>query len=618
MGPRNNGSTISDSSSTTLHRSQLQVLKFGRPYPPKSNFMAAIHTLPVELLTRVFVLGCEDEPDPDDRPLGKHPFEVLVSHVCQHWRDLAIRTAVMWTLIHIRTVPHMDRARAYLTRSMKAMIDIFIDTCSAEEHQPGYTLFREEFHQVFGIVVPEINRWKSISLKVRDLVCKRGAREVFSSCGSAVNLQRLQLWHIEDWGTSERLFTAIGPPPVVIFNSELPSLKDLSLIGVNVPWAHVNFLKELTSVDFALHSNDVRIPYGIWERMLRESPDLQKLNLHYSGPRSGFDDWLEETIPLLKLQEISLTDLDPSYLMMLFRRIKIPNVKRFSVELPEQDFTPFVEFLVDPPPPYVLRTGNCEPVQPVQEDGEDDDEETSSKLKKSWGPVLPHLENLSISALECTTDSWRKFLQTLKHVEHVEIDFARMAEGTFEELMYIAPEATSSSTTPSPTDPNGKGKGRAVSPLPRSTSSCVVLPSLKNFRISGVSMAQIRGFITFRRGHRLPLTKWILDELLRDEEMDIFVEKMGLSPPLEGEGWENLERVEWFKAEDDDDEEGDEDEDEDDGEGDGEDGGEEDDLEGDEDEHAEDVGVSSSSGFLPPTDEAGVGSGYEDGDEEED
>ncbi|KAK7690254.1 hypothetical protein QCA50_006909 [Cerrena zonata] len=61
--------------------------KFGRPYKhfPKSP-MAAIHSLPVELVARIFSIGTQDQGEPDAIEVGAHRFEVLVSHVCQYWR----------------------------------------------------------------------------------------------------------------------------------------------------------------------------------------------------------------------------------------------------------------------------------------------------------------------------------------------------------------------------------------------------------------------------------------------------------------------------------------------------------------------------------------------------
>ncbi|EMD30539.1 hypothetical protein CERSUDRAFT_101255 [Gelatoporia subvermispora B] len=240
---------------------------------------ASVFSLPVELLSRIFQLGVLDAPAPDQAPPGP-TFEVLASHVCAHWRAVAVHTSCLWTTIHFSAVPHLERARAYLARSTKQPIDIFVDSCAEADHLAGTTLFRDEFDRAFELVLPQIARWRSLTLKVRDLGCKARARKWLSSCGPAPRLTRLQLWHIEDWGSPEGLFTAIGPPPVVVFDGTLPALEDVSLIGVNLPWARSPFLSGLRSLELGVHSDDVRIPFDLWRAMLVASPALERLKLY--------------------------------------------------------------------------------------------------------------------------------------------------------------------------------------------------------------------------------------------------------------------------------------------------------------------------------------------------
>ena len=226
-------------------RSDSYPLHLFHQYPPKvvvrpthnpTHMQTFIHTLPVELLSRIFLIGWQEDADPDDILTSQVTFEVLVSHVCHRWRDVALSNPVLWSIIHMRTIAHMQRASTYLNRNRHHLFDVHIDTCAEDEHIPGHTLFRDEFYPVFDIVVPHIDRWRSLHLKVRDLTCKAGARSVLSSCGGAPHLETLHLWHIENWGTPERLYTAIGPPPVVVFDQKLPMLKNIILTGVNLPW----------------------------------------------------------------------------------------------------------------------------------------------------------------------------------------------------------------------------------------------------------------------------------------------------------------------------------------------------------------------------------------------
>ncbi|KAI0695789.1 hypothetical protein C8T65DRAFT_562945, partial [Cerioporus squamosus] len=405
-----------------------------------------IYLLPVELLTRIFHLGVDSDPLPDDRPPEHRPFEVLVSHVCRHWRHIALHTPHLWTTVHFRLKSHIDRGRAYLSRNARLPIDIYVDTCAEDtaKHRKDL-IFRDTFMPTFDVVLPHIDRWREFHLKVADLECKGSARKVLNTCGPAPLLRTLQLWHVQNWESPERLFGAIGPPPVVVFGGALPSLKNIILQGVNLPWTSSPFLSNLTSIEYALHSDDVRMPWEQWRHMLVSSPNLERLFLHYSGPRAKSsggsppdgiewwgadppspDDVLPPGVPLPpaadpvllpRLQEIQLHDLDSDYLIALFRTLDAPRLRALHLELDteDQDFTPFVEYLVAPPPSESLSSG---------------------LHRNSHAPVpkFPHLKSLTVSALTCTVESWRALLESAPELTRLEADFVGTPEGAFDVL----------------------------------------------------------------------------------------------------------------------------------------------------------------------------------------
>ncbi|PCH39725.1 hypothetical protein WOLCODRAFT_68586, partial [Wolfiporia cocos MD-104 SS10] len=311
--------------------------------------MTSIASLPVELLARIFDLGAQLDVH------ARVPFGVLASHVCAHWRAVALRAPVLWTHIAVSTVPHIARARVFLARSARLPVHLLVESVAEPDHEPGLTIFRTEFLVVFAALTPHILRWRSFVLRVRDLVCKAHARAVLSTCGPAPALDHLELWHIEDWGSPERLYTAIGPPPVVVFNGNLPSLSRLSLIGVNIQWAESAspFLRGLTELELGIHSDDVRIPFDRWSAVLHASPALRRLSLHYSGPRARAAPWVLPAgkIPLPALTDLRLVDLDTPYVCALLRTLDAPCVRALELELdPSQedaaaDFTPLVDLL---------------------------------------------------------------------------------------------------------------------------------------------------------------------------------------------------------------------------------------------------------------------------------
>ncbi|RPD77361.1 hypothetical protein L226DRAFT_457993, partial [Lentinus tigrinus ALCF2SS1-7] len=412
-----------------------------RPYYPN---MPPILLLPVELLTRIFQLGVDSDPLPDDRLPEHRPFEVLVSHVSRHWRHIALHTPHLWSTVHFRLKSHIDRGRAYLSRNPRLPIDLYVDTCAEDtaKHRKDL-IFRDSFMPTFDVVLPHIARWREFHLKVADLECKGYARKVLNTCGSAPLLRTLQLWHVQNWESPERLFGAIGPPPVVVFGGKLPNLKNIILQGVNLPWTSSPFLSNLTSIEYALHSDDVRMPWEQWRSMLVSSPNLERLFLHYSGPRAkssgglppdGIEYWgadppdPDDVLPpglalppaadpvlLPRLQEIQLHDLDSDYLIALFRTLEAPRLRSLHLELDteDQDFTPFIEYLVAPP--LVKR------VHPIQRN-------------PSRRPKFPHLTSLTVSALSCTVESWRALLESAPELTRLELDLAVIPEGAFDVL----------------------------------------------------------------------------------------------------------------------------------------------------------------------------------------
>ncbi|TEB19222.1 hypothetical protein FA13DRAFT_1647242, partial [Coprinellus micaceus] len=57
-----------------------------------ANLLSPIRTLPVEVITSIF-LRCLEESD--STTMRNHP-SVTISHVCQYWRGLALATPLLW------------------------------------------------------------------------------------------------------------------------------------------------------------------------------------------------------------------------------------------------------------------------------------------------------------------------------------------------------------------------------------------------------------------------------------------------------------------------------------------------------------------------------------------
>ncbi|KAH9925361.1 uncharacterized protein BXZ73DRAFT_103246 [Epithele typhae] len=435
-------------------------------FPP----MAAIHSLPPELIRSIFELSVYSQPDPDHRLHSQHTAEVTISHVCHQWRQIALDNPLLWTQIHFRTKAHYERADKTPSKSIRPPLP-------------------RRLPPVFNVVLPYIRLWRELHLKVADLPCKQKAREVLSTCGVAPNLRTLQLWHVQDWQTPERLFNHIGPAPVVVFGGELPSLKHIILQGVNLPWHSSPFLRGLTSVEFALHSDNVRMPFSLWRDMLRQSPPSNAFPSTTLAPAPtprtlSPPTALTDPVQLPALAEVDLHDLDPHYLVSLFRTIHAPNVRSLSLEM-----------AID-----------------------DDDDETDEDAP-DYAPFLhylfPRLAHLAIASLPCSTDSWRAFLCSARELTSLAADFTRIRDGAFEVLFESV-----SAPGGADEDKDDKDKGKAhaeEAPDPAPTTEEPILPHLRTAHISGLECEELVRLADHRRAAGCPIGRWEVNIGYKDD-----------------------------------------------------------------------------------------------------
>jgi hypothetical protein len=529
----------------------------------------------VELLTRIFILGAGYDypyagspfllkPDEDYYVTPSSNFQLLASYVCRHWRQIALRTSCLWSTLHFREPSHLERAKEFLNRCTASgqLLDIVVDTVAARDHIPGVTLCREEIGQVFDIIVPHVKRWHAFHLKIRENECKLAARQYLSTCGPAPNLETLQLYHFEDYRTSQNLYLATYRPPVVVFSNNLPRLKNVSLIGVNLPWAHSSFLARLHHLELALHPDSIRPPYEYWDNMLRNSPELRALSLHYSGPARVADGdhhakvWpsIKEKIYIKTLERLSLTDLDPDYLCLLMERLIMPGLKQLTLDLPDQDFTPFMKLVsgTQMQEPDTLTSGGDTSSSPSSPRASSTrSSHTPSVISPTHlpFPALAKLETLVIVALECSVDSFRAFLLCLEGLRSFEMHFPSVCDEFLRVLMLPVPAQERTGYVP-------------------------LLPGLRTVKMSGLPGKRVAEFIEYREkmgmetgegtdggddgGRVCKVERWLVEWSERLRGRDLVLDE------LVDHGWigkdGNVVKVGWCEGE----EEVDEDEDEED------------------------------------------------------
>ncbi|TFK23103.1 hypothetical protein FA15DRAFT_670834, partial [Coprinopsis marcescibilis] len=138
----------------------------GREYSALHNTSALINRLPSELLCLVFSY-CLNEP----RLTGDGYYiyegersvpEVTVSHVCQHWRGVALSFPQLWSTFRYKTPkwkrPPIDRLTAYLTRSHPVCMDLYVYITSVAH----------EDMSVLDMAAQHIHRWRRATIISED------------------------------------------------------------------------------------------------------------------------------------------------------------------------------------------------------------------------------------------------------------------------------------------------------------------------------------------------------------------------------------------------------------------------------------------------------------------
>jgi len=319
-----------------------------------------IQQLSKECLVEIFKFGSNlDRPcGKNDSPFLLHPsyrgaspdsvytaaFQVAVSHVCRQWRDTAVNIPYFWTTLHFSKPSHIAKARVFLERCKpgqypigdddqgfdKYCLDILILTVARREMKVNKNLIDKHLQEIFEILTPRSLLWRSFHLQVRDRHSKAVARRAIGSDLSAPRLQTLQLYHFEGFGTPHDYDEVKQrPKPVVCFKDHLPQLKHLSLVGVSLPWtSQYLYQGTLQSLELALHADQIRPSYSVWEDILSANSKLTRLSVNYSGPKieKGRSCLTVQAhkIYLNHLEHLSLNDLDPDFQSGFLSTLSVP------------------------------------------------------------------------------------------------------------------------------------------------------------------------------------------------------------------------------------------------------------------------------------------------------
>ncbi|KAI0757783.1 hypothetical protein C8Q80DRAFT_1265636 [Daedaleopsis nitida] len=118
------------------------------------NVLAPVSVLPTELLISIFEEVSDYSPDPDftARPrLHYRNPQIVLSHVCRTWRDIAVNIPELWTVVDNADE---DRLEVFAARAKHFPLLLYIDAnCDRFMSQVSSDLFRRYTPRVRGLVI---------------------------------------------------------------------------------------------------------------------------------------------------------------------------------------------------------------------------------------------------------------------------------------------------------------------------------------------------------------------------------------------------------------------------------------------------------------------------------
>lgn len=459
----------------------------------------------------------EDEAD-------RLPFQVLVSHVCRHFREVAIESPSLWTYITFGEAPPFDRQKVWIQRSKGLPLEIHIDCTltqfphgDGDDHSdasslseapillnsegiPHITLphtdsndhesqseiedFEEEplllsvehLTEILGIVIPHVDRWRKLELGVTRYEYMHKALSLMAECPAAPMLEELELFHYDDCEEYEKFQPDDLKAPFVLFNGIAPKLTHVSLWGVHLSWDESPFLSGLVKFELSYHAKNVRPSWETFAKILQDSPELRTLSLLLSGPGGEPSDWpTDQVIEVPSLSTLVICYHEPEYIESLMKQLYLPNVKDLTLDYDEGDYTEFAHQLASS--------------QPVPLGG--------SRTK----PLLAGLTHLKISGLPCNAKSVDAMLEQLNHLQVLNLNVVSEQEEVFFDKL--------------------------AAPISLSTVDCVMAgklswycPNLKTILTTGIHGARMKEFVEARRIAGVPLAKVSMSEEDHVDEKD--------------------------------------------------------------------------------------------------
>ncbi|KAJ6559236.1 hypothetical protein DFH09DRAFT_523809 [Mycena vulgaris] len=346
--------------------------------------------------------GEDSDSDPGSEASEHEPdlaFQVLVSHVCRHWRDIALGTHTLWTTLQFSGHLNVEKAQAWLERSSGLPLDIFIDCTTVhdaehdhdgdeevpegddttavpvlplgimlsfdqvtgtltastttdeppvaeeeEEPEPEPCMTVEDLIIIMDMITPHVHQWRVFEVTVSFYTYMYEVLSRLAQCPAAPLLEELGLYDYEDSDEYEVFQPADLATPFLPFHGIAPNLRNVAFWGVHLAWEEaLSFLQGLREIELAYHAKDVRPSFAAFRAMLDASPELELLSLCLSGPSGDM-----EVVEVPSLRNLVLCYLESEYVQPLVQALALPGLEELTLDFHQEDYTDFAKQLAGP------------------------------------------------------------------------------------------------------------------------------------------------------------------------------------------------------------------------------------------------------------------------------
>lgn len=422
------------------------------------------------------------------------PFQVLTSHVCSNWREVALKTPSLWTTLTFTEGSPFEKSRTWIERSRGLPLDLFIDCTIPEDEASSVNsdqesgvnedrpIVREETHGrgylrehsgcdhpppplslpdlsvILDIVIPHVDQWRQLEVTCSVFDYMHLLLTRLEQCPAAPRLEILQLYHYSNCEDYE----VFNPPELstkfFIFNGEAPALRDVSLWGVHLDWDRsLSLLSGLQDFELAYHAKNVRPSWATFAQILYSSPDLRTLTLCLSGPADDGENvpWDSEALSVPSLKELVLCYHEVKYAIALVRKLSVPNVYTLTLDYDEEDCTEFVRCLTSP-------------------------------MRGSSRSLLAGLEHLKIAGLPCADKAIDLVFEQLVGLKTLNLNCSREDEEKYFD--------------------------RLLKSSSGSAGLKIYCPNLETITTSGIEGFQMKAFVAARKAAGFPIKRVLMSE----------------------------------------------------------------------------------------------------------